>query len=449
MADKQEIKALQKAISEIEAIALDFGLDFFDMRFEICPADIIYTFGAYGMPTRFSHWSFGKAFHKMKTSYDYNLSRIYELVINSNPCYAFLLEGNSLVQNKMVIAHVYAHCDFFKNNRWFARTDRQMVDIMAVHALRIADYEFHYGFREVEKFLDAVLSIQEHINPHQIKEKDGRPVKEKKPEPAGSYADLWQLDSREIQDQEEEEENNKKLPEKDLLKFIMENSLDLTDWQRDIIAMIRSEMYYFWPQLETKIMNEGWATFWHVRIMRELALTEDEAIEFAKLHAGISQPNPYHINPYLVGWRIWEHLDKKYGRDELFLIREVDHDQSFLRNYLNEELVEELDLYLYQKVGQNWQITEKKWEQIRDNLVFSLNNCGFPYIEVVDGDYNKRHELYLLHRYEGIELDTKYLEKTLHYVSFLWGRPVHLETVIDNKRVLFTSDGFRSSKRLL
>lgn len=448
MADQQELKQLQKAIADIEAIALEFGLDFFDMRFEVCPAEIIYTVGAYAMPTRFSHWSFGKAFHKMKTSYDYNLSRIYELVINSNPCYAFLLEGNTLVQNKMVIAHVYAHCDFFKNNHYFARTDRQMVDIMAVHAQRIAEYEFAYGFHEVEKFLDAVLSIQEHINPHQIKEPIAK-KKEIKNEASEPYADLLALDLQYLPEMVKEEEKNTKLPEKDLLKFIMENSLDLKDWQRDIIAMIRSEMHYFWPQLETKIMNEGWATFWHARIMRELDLTEAEAIEFAKLHSGISQPNPYHINPYLVGWRIWEHLERKYGRDEIFLIREVDHDQSFLRNYLNQELVEELDLYLYQKVGQNWQITEKAWEQVRDSLVFSLNNCGFPYIEVVDGDYNKRHELYLLHRYEGIELDTKYLEKTLHHVCFLWGRPVHLETVIDNKRVLFSSDGLRSSKRLL
>ncbi len=111
---QDEIHQLERAISEITEIATGFGLDFYPMRYEICPSDIIYTFGAYGMPTRFSHWSFGKTFHKMKMQYDLGLSKIYELVINSNPCYAFLLDGNSLIQNKLIVAHVLAHCDFFQ-----------------------------------------------------------------------------------------------------------------------------------------------------------------------------------------------------------------------------------------------------------------------------------------------------------------------------------------------
>ena len=113
---QEERLALERAIEEITEIAQGFGLDFYPMRYEICPADIIYTFGAYGMPTRFSHWSFGKQFYKMKLHYDLGLSKIYELVINSNPCYAFLLDSNSLIQNKLIVAHVLAHCDFFKNN---------------------------------------------------------------------------------------------------------------------------------------------------------------------------------------------------------------------------------------------------------------------------------------------------------------------------------------------
>ncbi len=158
-------KELHRAIDEITEIATGFGLDFFPMRYEICPADIIYTFGAYGMPTRFSHWSFGKQFHKMKLQYDLGLSQIYELVINSNPCYAFLLDTNSLTQNKLIIAHVLAHCDFFKNNVRFSNTRRDMVESMTATAERIASYEREYGKEEVEQFLDAILAIQEHIDP--------------------------------------------------------------------------------------------------------------------------------------------------------------------------------------------------------------------------------------------------------------------------------------------
>jgi len=164
-----EIKELEKAIAEITEIATGFGLDFYPMRYEICPSDIIYTFGAYGMPTRFSHWSFGKTFNKMKTQYDFGLSKIYELVINSDPCYAFLLDGNSLIQNKLIVAHVLAHCDFFKNNARFSRTNRNMVESMSATAERIRQYEIQYGTEQVETFLDAVLAIQEHVDPSMFK----------------------------------------------------------------------------------------------------------------------------------------------------------------------------------------------------------------------------------------------------------------------------------------
>ena len=174
-----ERRLLERAIAEITEIARGFGLDFYPMRFEICPADIIYTFGAYGMPTRFSHWSFGKAFHRMKLQYDLGLSRIYELVINSNPCYAFLLKGNSLIQNKLIVAHVLAHCDFFKNNVRFSNTSRNMVESMAASAERIRNYEMEYGKERVEQFLDQVLGVQEHIDPSLITPPRKRRKKEK------------------------------------------------------------------------------------------------------------------------------------------------------------------------------------------------------------------------------------------------------------------------------
>lgn len=203
----EEINALERAIAEITEIATGFGLDFYPMRYEICPADIIYTFGAYGMPTRFGHWSFGKTFHKMKSQYDFGLSKIYELVINSNPCYAFLLDGNSLIQNKLIVAHVLAHCDFFKNNMRFSMSNRDMVESMSATADRIAGYSVTYGTDAVESFIDSVLAIQEHIDPSLIQpRKLGKThlleakMKELKDAPPGSskssnpYDELWNLD---------------------------------------------------------------------------------------------------------------------------------------------------------------------------------------------------------------------------------------------------------------
>ena len=145
----------------------EMGLDPFPVHFEMVPADIMYEFGAYGLPGRFHHWSHGKAYYRMKTQYDYGLSKIYEMVINTNPSYAFLMENNALVQHKLVVAHVLGHCDFFKHNAYFQHTNRPMVETASLNADRIRQYEYRARHADVvEEFLDAVLSIQEHIDPH-------------------------------------------------------------------------------------------------------------------------------------------------------------------------------------------------------------------------------------------------------------------------------------------
>ncbi|AOY14348.1 MULTISPECIES: stage V sporulation protein SpoVR [Bacillus] len=458
-------KALQYAIAEITEIATGFGLDFYPMRYEICPAEIIYTFGAYGMPTRFSHWSFGKQFFRMKLQYDLGLSKIYELVINSDPCYAFLLDTNSLIQNKLIVAHVLAHCDFFKNNIRFSNTKRDMVESMSATAERVKAYEHKYGKEEVETFLDAVLAIQEHIDPSLMRPKlawsiDDLEEEEVEKKKASQYDDLWNLDNRNKKQERSNVRKKKKIPpqpEKDLLLFIEEYSRELEDWQRDILTMMREEMLYFWPQLETKIMNEGWASYWHQRILREMDLTSDEAIEFAKLNAGVVQPSKTSINPYYLGIKMFEDIEERYnnpteemkrrgvkpgsGRDKIFEVREIEWDVSFLRNYLNKDLVMREDMYLFQRQGKEYKVIDKEWEHVRDQLVNMRTNGGFPYLVVEDGDYLKNGELYIKHSYEGIELDLKYLEKVLPYLHQLWGRTVHMESIVESKGVVFSYDG--------
>ncbi|ALQ66520.1 stage V sporulation protein SpoVR [Bacillus thuringiensis] len=457
-------KALQYAIAEITEIATGFGLDFYPMRYEICPAEIIYTFGAYGMPTRFSHWSFGKQFFRMKLQYDLGLSKIYELVINSDPCYAFLLDTNSLIQNKLIVAHVLAHCDFFKNNIRFSNTKRDMVESMSATAERVKAYEHKYGKEEVETFLDAVLAIQEHIDPSLMRPKLAWSIddleEEVEKKKVSQYDDLWNLDDRNKKRERSNVRKKKKIPpqpEKDLLLFIEEYSRELEDWQRDILTMMREEMLYFWPQLETKIMNEGWASYWHQRILREMDLTSDEAIEFAKLNAGVVQPSKTSINPYYLGIKMFEDIEERYnnpteemkrrgvkpgsGRDKIFEVREIEWDVSFLRNYLNKDLVMREDMYLFQRQGKEYKVIDKEWEHVRDQLVNMRTNGGFPYLVVEDGDYLKNGELYIKHSYEGIELDLKYLEKVLPYLHQLWGRTVHMESIVESKGVVFSYDG--------
>ncbi|OLN23777.1 stage V sporulation protein R [Domibacillus antri] len=421
---------LQYAIDEITDIAAGFGLDFYSMRYEICPADIIYTFGAYGMPARFSHWRFGKRFYKMKLQYEMGLSKIYELVINTDPCSAFLLNTNSLVQNKLIVAHVLAHSDFFKNNAHFKKTNRQMETAMEAAAERIQELTDELGIERVEPLLDAVLSIEEHVDPNgEIGGSDHSPPTPKKQ----LYDDLWEPLT--------EEENGKEtsLFEKDLLKFIAENSPILEDWQREIIMIVRSEMLYFWPQMETKIMNEGWASYWHMRIMRELDLPESEAIEYARLNAEVVQPSKMGLNPYYVGVKLYEHIEEQYGsREKIFDVRAMESDISFLRNYLTKEFVEQEEIYLFEKKGIHWTVSEKNWENIRDHLTSSKINGSFPHLSVTDGDYLTAGELYIIHSYEGVELDLSYLEHTMPHIYTLWGKPVHIETVVDGRITVFT-----------
>ncbi|WP_134700174.1 SpoVR family protein [Ammoniphilus sp. YIM 78166] len=466
------MEKLSRAIEEITDIAKGFGLDFYPMRYEICPPEIIYTFGAYGMPTRYNHWSFGKSFHKMKLQYDLGMSKIYELVINSNPCYAFLLDSNTLIQNKLIVAHVLAHCDFFKNNAHFSHTNRNMVDSMAASADRIRQYEKKYGRVKVEAFLDAAMAISEHIDPYADRIKKAA-TKEKalKPRTLLPYEDLWDLEPavgdtlpavapaspgtgfRSIKDILKEHRSQKvdnppekqMEPEKDLLLFIMENSQQLEDWQRDILTIVRDEMSYFWPQIETKIMNEGWASYWHTRILREMDLTGEETVEFAKLNASVIQPSTTQINPYYLGLKMFEDIEKRFGREHMFEVREVESDVSFIRNYLTQELVKEMNMYTFGKMGNDYVINHTEWEKVRDTLVESRVNGGFPYITVVHAD----RELFLQHHYEGVELDIKYLEKTIPFVYQLWGRNVHLETKLEERNVLFSYDGEKVHRKFI
>lgn len=464
----REVQELEKAVEEIWEIATTrFGLDPFPVRFEIVPATVMYEVGSYALPGRYSHWTFGKAYHRMKMMYDFGLSKIYEVVINSNPSYAFLLETNSPTQNKMVIAHVLGHIDFFKNNVYFSKTNRRMVDEAALHARRMGEYEFKYGRKVVEEFLDAVLSIEEHVDPNffiRKRNQSGESDAEKKTDRReGPYDDLLSKEERNEGVSSNDDQRKRKpgieVPEKDLVYFLMKHSPTLEPWQRDVMAMLHEEMEYFVPQMQTKIMNEGWASIWHSRIMREMDLPTNEHIEFAELHAGVVSPHKGQLNPYYLGYKVFEDIEKRWdnpstearekfgraggeGRAKMFEVRELDNDISFLRNYLTEELCDELDLYVYQLVDEeDWTVTEKNWQKVRDQLTSNMTNFGFPYIEVVDEDYDGNSELYLVHRFEGVELDMKYARKTLEYVHKLWGRDVHLETKVDDESLVMHYDG--------
>ncbi len=477
MADS-DIERLRDTIEHAWEEARNFGLDPFPTHFELVPASIMYEFASYSLPGRFSHWTHGKAYYRQKMHYDLGLSKIYEMVVNTNPSYAFLMEMNNLLQNTFVAAHVFGHTDFFKNNAYFQRTSRRMIDKASIHAERIAKYEFDHGKAEVEGFLDAILAIQEHVD-YNLLIRENEPVnkEEKAAEQITSgYEDLWSLEEKAKRAEEKRERRLGRppkfpeKPEKDLLQFLLLHAPHLESWQRDIIEIVRTEMLYFVPQMQTKIMNEGWASLWHSRIMRRLGdtdvISDADIVEFAQMHSSVLSPSRTSLNPYYLGFKIFEDIEQRWdnptkeeqerlgrkpgmGHQKIFEVRELDNDVSFLRNYLTKDLVKDLDLYLYRKEGDEWVIVEKDWEKVRDSIVASLTNFGYPYLVVDNGDYHGNRELYIKHLYEGQELDLVYAEKTLQYVYQLWGRTVHLETVYDDKRIVLSYDGERNTKSTL
>jgi stage V sporulation protein R len=472
----------------IQGIARDYGLKFFDTIFELVDYQRMNEVASYGgFPVRYPHWRFGMEYERMTKSFAYGLHKIYELVINNDPCYAYLLEGNSLVDQKMVMAHVYGHCDFFKNNQWFSHTNRKMIDQMANNGARIRRYLDRHGVDKVEEFLDVCLSLDNLIDRHSpYIQRKGRPLDEgevdQSIEPVRLKAHKQYLDryvnpadvmEEERQRLEEEaEEKAKRFPVEpvlDVMTFLMENA-PLEKWQQDTIGIVRDEAYYFAPQGMTKIMNEGWASYWHSTIMTRKVLTDAEIIDFADHHAATMAIQPGGLNPYKIGLELFRDIEERWnrgqfgkeynecddleeklhwdrklgeGRERIFQVRRIYNDITFLAEFLTPEFCwrQKLFTYEYNRKRGGFEIFTRDFKEIKSKLLGQLTNFGQPYIFVEDANYANRGELLLWHRYDGVDLDQNYGRATLKNVQRIWSRPVHVRTEIDGKERLWTHDG--------
>ena len=269
---------LQAAWEKIEQYAKDYGLDFFPISFEMLDYSTLYEVAAMGgFPIRYPHWRFGMEYDRLAKGYDYGLSVIYEMVINTDPSYAYLLEGNEMVTQKMVMAHVTGHVDFFKHNMWFSHTNRKMLDEMGNHATRIQRLINKHGYDKIEEFIDICLSLENLIDYHApyIKRPESQtpqPIvgENESPSVEGLKVDRDYMrryinppEFLEQQRQKQVVEQNKarnfpENPQKDILLFLLDYA-PLERWQRTILEIIRDEAYYFAPQGMTKVINEGWA----------------------------------------------------------------------------------------------------------------------------------------------------------------------------------------------
>jgi stage V sporulation protein R len=485
---------IRNAQLEIEERARSYGLDFFPTIFEVVDYEEMSMLAAFGgFPLRYPHWRFGAEYDELTKGYAYGLQKIYEMVINTDPCYAYLLHANALTDQKLVIAHVYGHCDFFKNNAWFAHTNRKMLDEVANHAARVHRYGDRFGSEAVEEFIDACLSLEDLIDAHAphirriapspVERGPWAPKDEETPFdprfPSKSYMDSFinppdviKKQTKERQRKQQEKEDNRSFPEepaRDILLFLLEHA-PLKDWQRDVLAIIRDEAYYFAPQGQTKIMNEGWASYWHSTIMTRHGLTDAEVVDYADHHSGTMATSPHRLNPYKLGIELFRDIEERWnkgqfgpeydtcddlttkekwdkqlglGRQKIFEVRRIYNDVTFIDAFLTPEfcLRHKLFSFAYNDQSNEYEIVSREFPKIKQQLLNGLTNHGRPFIYVVDGNYKNRGELYLKHKYQGIELKLDYARDTLANLQRLWARPVHIETVVDDKPTVLSFDG--------
>ena len=231
-------------------------------------------------------------------------------------------------------------------------------------------------------------------------------------------------------------------PDEDVLGFLKQFA-PLEEWERDILSIVNEESKYFLPQIETKIMNEGWASFWHYSILNKLNLDQKLHIEFLKRHNQVIRPFKGQINPYYVGFKIFEDLMNRYGIEKIFEVRQVERDQSFLRKYLTQELCQELNLFEYKTSGSEYHVTEVSdddgWKEIRNTLALSVGLGGIPTIKVTEM-VKKDNLIVLEHDYDGREIELSYAYETLKYIAELWGGKIILTTNLDNTKKVISCD---------
>lgn len=500
-----ELKDLEEWDAKITEKAIEFGLNCYPQEFEICDHNTMLGYMAYsGMPSHYKHWSYGKAYEKLKTLYDYGISGLpYEMVINSNPALAYLMRDNTLALQILTVAHVYGHNDFFKNNFTFnwlrddssdvmALRPANLVGTMKARARRIQRYieDPSVGSDKVEKLLDAshALSFQCRRDPA-IRKLLPEEQKKRLLDAARPKEDPF---SRMHKREEYIQPDLHKIPlepEEDILLFIRDYNPRLSEWGKDILTIVHEEAQYFLPQIETKIMNEGWASYWHREILNSLELTQDLHFEFIVRHNQVIRPHPGGLDPYHLGLlmydslRVWYDgsLDRsslrlgeeqlfdamfedfeergveykgrigpsgtgeKTGREKLFEVRSVDRDRSFLRQYLTPVLMWELNLFEYGPRGTDLVVTKisraGEWREVKETLLRNTGMANIPILKIEDSNYNANQTLYLKHdASDGRELEQEYAEKTLWHLQELWGRPVIVETILANKKTLLICD---------
>ena len=461
---------------EIARIAATFGLETYPVQLEIITAEqMMDAYASIGMPIVYSHWSFGKEFVTNEARYRKGqMGLAYEIVINSNPCIAYLMEENSMTMQALVIAHAaYGHNSFFKNNYLFTTwtSADSIIDYLLFAKNYIAECEERYGEKQVEEILDSChvlrnFGVDRYKRPSRLSMQEEQAKQKAREEYLQSQVnELWRkIPTKEVLQNNKKDHQFPKEPQENILYFIEKNAPYLEPWQREIVRIVRKIAQYFYPQRQTQVMNEGWATFWHYTLLNQLyeegLVTDGFMIEFLQSHTNvIYQPafdSKYYsgINPYALGFammtdirRICEHPtdeDKHWFPDIAgsewnqtlhFAMRNF-KDESFISQYLSPKVIRDFKLFSILDDDKASEIAvtsihnEDGYRYIRQALSEQYNlGSNEPNIQVYDVDRKGNRTLTLRHsRYHRMPLD-KSIDEVLKHVVRLWGFEVRLETL--------------------
>jgi stage V sporulation protein R len=438
---------LEEYAARIEALAHRLGLDYYPVDFEVAPASLMTEIAVYGLPVRMPHWSFGVRYIHQLVRQSMGHSKIFEVMFPGDPCRAFLMDGNSLAENTLVTAHVLGHADFSKNNQLFSRFHEMaggnIVEKAAAHAHRIHQAIEAVGLEKVEAVLDAALALESHVDVsgelHRARYSEF--VAEKKPRAESEFRKRF----RDLPGETEPQmppigplrARVPPHPEYDLLWFIANYAPELEQWERDIFLAVRAESLYFYPVFASQIMNQGWASYWHARRLREADfLPQQTYLAAIKAHSDVVRPfasgeqTALAINPYHLGFTLWEHIVEKRGLDYARQVMKEEDDFGFIRNWLDRELAEKLDLFVYEtRPGDEIRVANRDVEAVREAILAPKFNFGAPRVAAVelkaDGGLVLAHE----HSSDGRGLDAARARKVLEYTRRVWRRPVRLHTI--------------------
>ena len=441
-------------IVRIEQLARSQGMKYHPVEFEVVPESFMTEIAIYGLPVRMPHWSFGVRYIYQLIQHRMGLSRLFEVVFPGNPGRAYLARTNSAAENVLVTAHVLGHADFSANNMLFRHSQAQVgehiVEQAAAHARQIGVAIQEHGLERVEAVLDAALALEQHVDVDLALRRPRYPelVPERSApnddEFSKRYAALGPDTARPRASGPAKRAPVPPHPEKDLLWFIAQYAPELEPWERDIFLAVREESFYFYPVFACQIMNEGWASYWHARLLREADFLPSSAyVDAIKCHSDVVRPTAsgenvaLSTNPYHLGFSIWEKIVAEHGLEHARKIMCEDDDFAFVRNHLTLELATELKLFRYKgPASGTLTVQDMDLSSLHDALLAPKYGFGAPTVSAtrihVDGKLELLHD----HITDGRGLDPERGRKVLEYIARVWRRPVTCTTIDNDNRTV-------------